>query len=111
MAGGFGAVSPEMLTALAGPKAFTRGQAYHREGRVRLISLRDGRATASVLGSEAYRVDLAWGGGGPEGVCDCPAYDDSGFCKHMVAVALAVVETGATDAAERIRRQLVARGA
>ena len=89
MAGGFGPVSAEKLAALAGPKVFARGLAYHREGRVRLVSLRDGRATASVLGSEAYRVELAWRGGAPEGVCDCPAYDDSGFCKHLVAVSLA----------------------
>ena len=107
----FAPISQVMLLALAGKAALARGLAYHKEGRVALMSAGAGRARASVLGTEPYRVDLRLGREGLTGTCECPAFDDSGFCKHMVAVALAASEAGAADRIGPLREHLVAQGA
>jgi len=73
----------------AGGKIFARGEAYHREGRVEILSLGSHRVTARVLGGQRYRVLLERRTGRIDGECSCPAYDDWDFCKHMVAAALA----------------------
>jgi uncharacterized Zn finger protein len=85
---------PATLRRLAGDKVYPRGVAYHAEGRVRLLAADAARVLARVAGSETYRVELTGGAGNIGGVCACPAFDDWGFCKHMVAVALAVNEAG-----------------
>jgi uncharacterized Zn finger protein len=107
----FGAISQEMLLALAGKAALARGLAYYKEGRVALMSAGAERAQASVRGTETYRVDLRARRGGLTGTCECPAFDDSGFCKHMVATALAASEAGAADRIGPLREHLVAQGA
>ena len=76
------------LKRLAGG-AFARGEAYHREGRVEILSFEPRRVLARVSGTEDYRVNLLGAGETIKGECDCPAFDDYGFCKHMVATALA----------------------
>jgi uncharacterized Zn finger protein len=107
----FAPITQEMLLALAGKAALARGLAYHKEGRVVLMSAGAERAQASVRGTETYRVDLRLRRGGLTGTCECPAFDDSGFCKHMVATALAASESGATDRIGPLRGHLVAQGA
>jgi uncharacterized Zn finger protein len=107
----FGPVSQEMLLALAGKAALARGLAYYKEGRVALMSAGAERAQASVRGTEIYRVDLRARRDGWAGTCECPAFDDSGFCKHMVATALAASEAGAADRIGPLRGHLVAQGA
>jgi uncharacterized Zn finger protein len=81
------------LKRLAGG-AFARGEAYHREGRVDLLAIEPKRVLARVSGTEDYRVNLLGAGETIKGECDCPAFDDYGFCKHMVATALAANATG-----------------
>ena len=44
-------------------------------------------------GTEDYRVNLLGKGETIKGECTCPAFDDYGFCKHMVATALAANES------------------
>jgi uncharacterized Zn finger protein len=107
----FAPISQEILLALAGKAALARGLGYHREGRVALMSASAGRAQASVRGTETYRVDLRLGREGLTGTCECRAFEDSGFCKHMVAVALAASEAGAADRIGPLREHLVAQGA
>jgi uncharacterized Zn finger protein len=107
----FGPISQEALLALAGKAALARGLAYHKEGRVGLMSAGAERAQASVRGTETYRVDLRLRRDGLTGTCECPAFDDSGFCKHMVATALAASEAGAADRIGPLREHLVAQGA
>ncbi|WP_422015531.1 hypothetical protein [Reyranella sp.] len=49
------------LTALrkqAGAKVFARGEEYHRDGQVDLLSVERDRVLARVLGSEDYRTVL-----------------------------------------------------
>ena len=100
------------LRELAGDKVFARGEAYFREGQVTIISLEPKRVLAQVAGSEDYRAELRWRGKRIDGECSCPAFEDWGFCKHLVATALtanATDEDGAAAGAgvlDRIRRHL-----
>jgi uncharacterized Zn finger protein len=79
------------LKRLAGA-AFARGEAYHRDGRVELLAIEPRRVLAQVAGTEDYRVNLLGKGETIKGECTCPAFHDYGFCKHMVATALAANE-------------------
>jgi uncharacterized Zn finger protein len=79
------------LKRLAGA-AFGRGEAYFRDGRVDILANEPRRVLARVAGTEDYRVNLLGGGESIKGECDCPAFEDYGFCKHMVATALAANE-------------------
>ena len=108
---GFAVIPPTELRDLAGPKVFARGEAYFAEGRVRLLSVDQRRVLAAVVGSETYRAELRWQGQRWSGTCDCPAYEDAGFCKHLVAVGLAAGVTGAEDKSARLRTHLVSKGA
>jgi hypothetical protein len=82
----------EALRRLAGG-AFARGEAYHRDGRVEILAIEARRVLARVEGTEDYRVNLFGAGETIKGECDCPAFDDYGFCKHLVATALAANES------------------
>ena len=81
----------EALRRLAGA-AFARGEAYHRDGRVEILAIEPRGVLAEVTGTEEYRVNLLGKGETIKGGCGCPAFDDYGFCKHMVATALAANE-------------------
>jgi len=102
----------DALRRAAGTKVFARGSDYFDDGLVEIFSLGKERVRARVIGSEPYTVDLAYDGDEFEGRCTCPAYRDFGFCKHMVASALAanrlVAEDGAPegDGLQDIRRFL-----
>jgi uncharacterized Zn finger protein len=85
-------LSDKRLERAAGPGAFARGAAYLAQGRVDLLSLDGGQAVARVRGTEIYRVKLRWRGDVAAGTCDCPAFDSTDFCKHMVAVAMTARE-------------------
>ncbi len=77
------------LRKLAGDKVFERGEDYHADGQVEILSLEPERVLAQVTGSDDYRTVLAGRGKKIGGECSCPAFTDRGFCKHMVATALA----------------------
>jgi uncharacterized Zn finger protein len=70
---------------------------------------------AQVVGTEDYRTELRGQGGAIDGECSCRAFEDWGFCKHMVATGLAANDVGA-DQAEgsgalvRIRNHLKEKG-
>jgi len=101
---------------MAGEKVYARGQAYHRDGLVTILSLRPGRVVAQVSGTEDYRSELTGSGEDIGGSCTCRAFEDHGFCKHMVATGLAANDSDATDgeqpdALDRIRDHLKSKGA
>jgi uncharacterized Zn finger protein len=104
------------LREFAGDKVFSRGVVYHQDGQVELVAVDKARVLAKVLGSEIYRTELQGKGRDFSGECSCPAFSDWGFCKHLVATALAANAvkpdelTQATNRFERIRRHLQARG-
>lgn len=102
------------LRATAGDAVYARGEGYFRDGAVTIVSIQPGRVVAQVSGSEDYRTELNGGGVDIDGACSCRAFEDHGFCKHMVAAALAanaMDETGADgpDATTRIREHLKSR--
>jgi uncharacterized Zn finger protein len=77
------------LREFAGGKVFARGVAYHEDGQVEIVSIDNARVVARVIGSEVYRSQLDGTGKKFSGECSCPAFSDWGFCKHLVATALA----------------------
>ena len=105
----------DALRELAGGKVFERGQAYHRDGQVQILVIKPERVLAQVAGTEDYRTELRGQGGAIDGECSCRAFEDHGFCKHMVATGLAANDVG-TDEADgggalvRIRDHLKQRG-
>ena len=80
----------EDLLEAAGPVVFERGVEYLRY--VRGLQLRVDQATASIQAKRVYTVQLAWFGHALDGACSCPHNSDGNFCKHLVAVGLAVLD-------------------
>jgi hypothetical protein len=101
---------------LAGEKTFARGEAYHRDGHVTILALEKARVLAQVAGTDDYRTEITGRGKAIDGNCTCPAFEDRGFCKHMVATALAANEGGEEGETEepgalsRIRDHLKKKG-
>src|SRR5581483_8636720 len=87
----------ETLRELAGKKAFARGEEYFDAELVEILIIEPARVLAQVAGSENYRTELRGRGKSVDGHCSCPAFRDFGFCKHMVAVALAANAAGDED--------------
>jgi len=104
----------DALRDIAGEKVFARGKAYYQDGQAEILSLEPGRVKAQVAGTQDYRVVLEGRGEDIDGKCSCPAFE-RGFCKHLVAVALAVNAGGGAseggDRFARIRDHLKARSA
>ncbi|WP_157628138.1 SWIM zinc finger domain-containing protein [Ensifer sp. BR816] len=104
------------LRNLVGSKVYARGEAYFRDNRVELLAVQPQRVLAQVNGTEDYRVELNGRGETIDGNCSCPAFEDRGCCKHMVATALAAnaggqgAEEDGVDAATRIRTYLQSKG-
>lgn len=105
---------PAILRELAGKEAFQRGEKYFRDGAVTLLGIERNRVSAEVAGTEDYRTELSLRGREVEGGCTCRAFEDWGFCKHMVATALAANasagDAGEVDAFSRIRKHLSGMG-
>jgi uncharacterized Zn finger protein len=107
----------QALLAVAGEKVFARGQAYHKDGQVEIVSIDGGVVAARVRGTQLYRTRLETQGGQLSGECSCPAFDDFGFCKHLVATGLAAnaLDTDASKAiagrTAKLREHLLAQGA
>jgi uncharacterized Zn finger protein len=78
-----------LLRQLAGEKAFSQGEAYFAEGRVRQLHASSDRVTARVNGTRPYRVKLWRGRGRLRFSCTCAAGREEKFCKHCAAVGLA----------------------
>lgn len=104
------------LRDIVGDKVFERGKEYHEDGQVQILALEPDRVLAQVSGTDDYRTTLSGRGKTIDGECSCRAFEDWGFCKHMVAVALAANAAGAdgeTDgvgALGRIRAHLKEKG-
>jgi len=76
----------EVLRQGTGPKVFARGEAYAEQGQVEIIDVEADAVLAHVHGSETYIVDMTPSANA--GICTCPAFEDFGVCKHLVATAL-----------------------
>jgi len=78
---------------LAGDKSYARGEDYAANGQIALISAGTDGILAIAYGTLDYTVWIASHGRAIEGRCTCPAYEDFGFCKHLVATALVANDT------------------
>jgi uncharacterized Zn finger protein len=87
------------LRGLAGARSYARGLDYFEAGCVEKLRLEGESLLATVQGTQRYRVELRPGEGMLEHSCTCPFGRDGTFCKHCVAVGLALLEAGA-DAPE-----------
>ncbi len=90
--------SAKGLRELADPMSLARGASYFLDGRVELGTVGPDAVQATVRGTMPYRVELRAAGGRPTWWCNCPVGAEGRFCKHAVAVAMAVnpetAETG-----------------
>src|ERR1700730_18304952 len=97
----------------AGGKTFERGKEYFDDDCVEILLLEPKRVVALVAGTEDYRTVVTADGKEISGECSCPAFGDWGFCKHMVAAALAANaaknDSGAAGALPRVREHLQAK--
>ena len=82
-------ITRAVLERLAGATTLRRGEEYFSTGAVSRLRETHDKITASVEGSEMYRVDLWDDDGELDGDCTCPHAADGNFCKHCVAVGLA----------------------
>lgn len=75
--------------------SFGRGDDYYRQGAVSDVTRRGNLLTAQVQGSDyspyQISVTLTTDGGIGRATCDCP-YSGGGYCKHIVAVLLTVLQ-------------------
>lgn len=103
---------PHALRDLAGDAVFARGEAYFQDGTVDILGIEPTRILARVAGTEYYRTVVTGQHTEIDGECSCPAFEREGFCKHMVAVALAANaavasgEAGSGDTLARVRDYL-----
>lgn len=76
-------------------KVVEEGRAYAKEGRVVSVSKNEEQQVwyADVIGSEVFHIELD-GTAREEDVCQCQYWHQHGFCKHTVAVELAMRDKG-----------------
>jgi uncharacterized Zn finger protein len=92
----------DTLRMMAGDKGFARGEVYCRDGNVEILAVEPDRVVAKVAGTDDYRTVLRGRGTEIDGDCTCRAFEDWGFCKHMVATGLVANRRSADGAAEGV---------
>lgn len=85
-------LSETTLLQAAGDLVYARGEDYVRY--VAGLRTTEFKAYASIQAKRVYTVELDWSGPLPDGYCTCPHHADGNFCKHLVAVGLAAIDTG-----------------
>ena len=99
------AFEPQALRALAWQRSFERGAGYAADGRVKRLKVEREEATATVRGTQPYRVRLWIEDGESAFSCTCPVGADGLFCKHCVAVGLVMHEAATGARAHPARRR------
>lgn len=89
-------LSETTLLQAAGDVVYARGEDYVRY--VRGLRTTEFKAYASIQAKRVYTVELDGSGSLPDGSCTCPHNADGNFCKHLVAVGLAAIDTGQVPA-------------
>ena len=79
----------EEIKSLCTESSYERGVDYFRKGRVKNLVRSGSRITASVAGTQKYKVTLRTDKEDFDASCTCP-YDWGGYCKHIVATLIAV---------------------
>lgn len=88
------------IRAGATSQSFSRGKDYYDDGAVLEIARRGALITAEVEGSDyapyAITIQLDADGDIDSALCSCP-YDYGGYCKHIVAVLLALLHDDSVE--------------
>jgi len=91
----FELITKQQIQKLCETRIFDRGLDYYHNGSIRNISAKGNEIHASVEGSEyePYKIIIK---GTVNGIityasCTCP-YDMGGYCKHIIAVLLALLD-------------------
>ena len=109
-------ITEKRLRSMADSARFQRGQDYFRGGAVTGLRQYQGRVSATVAGSRDYQVRLWEEDGKLKFECSCPDGMDYAFCKHCVAVGLALLEeagdedTGGTKSTAKTSRKNTQQG-
>jgi hypothetical protein len=106
-------LSTDLIRSLCTGDVFDRGVSYYEDGRVERLERFGETMTAAVRGSQPspYEVEIEFEDGadatGVGATCSCP-YDWDGYCKHVIAVLLAVKddEIDVEDERETVERVL-----
>lgn len=85
-------LSEGRLRAAGGSTSFQRGEDYVRY--VHGLRVTESGASASIQARNVYLVDLQWSPTSITGHCTCPHHAAGNFCKHLVALGLAVLDAG-----------------
>lgn len=83
-------LNEKLLATVAGDAVFGRGVDYVRY--LRGMRVTGSSATGTIQARNVYLVELDWSDDRPEGHCTCPHHADGHFCKHLVALGLAVID-------------------
>ncbi len=92
-------ITEKRLRSLTDSLRFQRGQEYYHGGAVASLRKYRERISATVTGTQDYQVNLWEKNGELDYGCSCPDGLDYVFCKHCVAVGLALLEQTGTEAA------------
>ncbi|CAN5778258.1 hypothetical protein BH09MYX1_BH09MYX1_21400 [soil metagenome] len=84
------------------PVSRVRGREYAEEGRVVDLKAHERGASAVVIGSEPYNVELRRAGGCVSTSCGCPVALRGAMCKHVAALACVLGGQGKTGTAAAI---------
>jgi hypothetical protein len=96
----------ETIRRLSGDGAFERGKAYYDEGRVAELQRKDGSVQAQVRGSkEHYAVRIWMKDESLAYACSCPQGQEQAFCKHAVALALALLKGSPREILKGLARE------
>ncbi|HKJ67713.1 MAG TPA: hypothetical protein VKA68_07130 [bacterium] len=80
-----------VLREFATATSYQRGEEYYKRGAVRTLTREHDRFTATVRGTDQYKVTImAESEDSLQFSCTCP-YDWGGICKHAVAAGLAII--------------------
>ncbi|MEY4935768.1 MAG: hypothetical protein RIS64_2127 [Bacteroidota bacterium] len=83
------AITEKWLRANSISQSFQRGRGYQES--VQQLAKQGNVYTATVYGTSRYKVKIIDDSNDIECSCNCP-YDLDGFCKHIIAVGLCIIE-------------------
>ena len=94
-------VTASNLRSAAGSRSYSRGEEYFQTGMVHHLYCDGEQLTADVHGTHVYRARITNNNGGLDGECSCPVGRDGAFCKHLVALGLAYLDSQKNAPAEK----------
>ncbi len=82
-------ITSEKIHNLCNSKTYQKAIEYYNEGRVKDVTIKGKKITATVRGTYNYYVKITMKKGYLQYTCSCP-YDWDGSCKHVIATLMHV---------------------